>query len=318
MYQPEAYGIALSFMILSMLCWGSWANTMKLTPGFAFQLFYWDYVLGIVLGSLVWGFTLGNWGGGDLSFLSNIRQADSGHVLFAIAGGAVFNVANLLLVAAIDIAGLAVAFPIGIGLALVEGVLLNYAISPRGHPGLLFGGMALVVLAIILDALAYRRRESERRSISVRGIWISVACGILMGISGELPLHEEATYRHSPGPHVSILRGKTRLAFLGNRGWIHLVYGNGVELRGLPRTNNRPGGLLCNRPRCDDGLSRLGRFHLERICQRSTGLSQTDSRHVYLLLAGAGIDRNRTHGEIVELESLCRSQLLSSAVLIST
>ena len=121
MYQPEAYGIALLFMIISMLCWGSWANTMKLTAGYAFQLFYWDYVIGIVLGSLVWGFTLGNWGGGDLSFLSNISQADSRHMLFAIAGGAVFNVANLLLVAAIDIAGLAVAFPIGIGLALGSG-----------------------------------------------------------------------------------------------------------------------------------------------------------------------------------------------------
>ena len=138
MDQPEAYGIALLFMIISMLFWGSWANAMKLTAGYAFQLYYWDYVIGIVLGSLGWGFTLGNWGGGDtLLFLSNLSQADSRHILFAIAGGAVFNVANLLLVAAIDIAGLAVAFPIGIGLALVVGVLLNYAIAPKGHPELL-------------------------------------------------------------------------------------------------------------------------------------------------------------------------------------
>ena len=200
MYQPEAYGIALLFMIISMLCWGSWANTMKLTPGYAFQLFYWDYVIGIVLGSLVWGLTLGNWGGGELSFLSNIRQADSGHMLFAIAAGAVFNVANLLLVAAIDIAGLAVAFPIGIGLALVVGVLLNFAISPKGHPGLLFGGVALVVLAIIFDALAYRRREREHRSISVRGIWISLACGVLMGIFYPL-VTKAVTGEHSLGPY---------------------------------------------------------------------------------------------------------------------
>src|ERR1700730_1955456 len=182
MYQPEAYVASLAFMIISMICWGSWANTMKLTAGYAFQLFYWDYVIGIVVGSLLWGLTLGSLGGGDLSFFHNIGQTDSQHILFAIAGGAVFNVANLLLVAAIDIAGMAVAFPVGIGLALAVGVLLNYAISPKGHPGLLFGGMVLVVLAIILDALAYRRRESERRSISVRGIWISVACGVLMGI----------------------------------------------------------------------------------------------------------------------------------------
>jgi glucose uptake protein len=200
MYQPEIYAVALLFMIISMLCWGSWANTMKLSPGYAFQLFYWDYVIGIALGSLVWGLTLGNWGGGDLSFLSNIFQADSRHMLFAIAAGAVFNVANLLLVAAIDIAGLAVAFPVGIGLALVVGVLLNYLIAPKGHPGLLFGGMALVVLAIILDALAYRRRESERRSVSGRGIWISVACGVLMG--SFYPLVTKAVTRdHSLGPY---------------------------------------------------------------------------------------------------------------------
>jgi glucose uptake protein len=182
MYQPEAYAAALAFMITSMICWGSWANTMKLTAGYPFQLFYWDYVIGIVVGSLAWGLTLGSLGGGDLSFLSNIRSADSQHILFAIAGGAVFNIANLLLVAAIDIAGLAVAFPVGIGLALVVGVILNYILAPKGHPGLLFAGVALVVVAIALDALAYRRRESLRPSVSARGIWISVACGVLMGI----------------------------------------------------------------------------------------------------------------------------------------
>jgi len=181
MYQPEAYAIALAFMITSMICWGSWANTMKLTAGYAFQLFYWDYVIGILLGSVLWGLTLGSMGGGPNSFLTNIQQADGSHILYAILGGVVFNVANLLLVAAIDIAGLAVAFPVGIGLALVVGVLLNYAISPKGHPGLLFGGMALVVVAIVLDALAYRRRDPEKQSVSARGIWISIACGVLMG-----------------------------------------------------------------------------------------------------------------------------------------
>lgn len=181
MYQPEAYAVALAFMITSMVCWGSWANTMKLTAGYAFQLFYWDYVVGVLLGSLLWGFTLGSVGGGPLSFVSNIQQADGSHILYAIAGGAVFNVANLLLVAAIDIAGMAVAFPVGIGLALVVGVLLNYIIAPKGNPLLIFGGVVLVVIAIVLDALAYRRRETEKRAVSARGIWISVACGVLMG-----------------------------------------------------------------------------------------------------------------------------------------
>ena len=182
MYQPEAYGIALLFMFISMLCWGSWANTMKLTPGYAFQLFYWDYVVGVLLATLLWGFTLGSIGSTRLSFLADIRHTDLLHILYAMAGGAVFNVANLLLVAAIDLAGMAVAFPLGIGLALIVGVLLNYVLAPKGNPLLLFGGVALVMLAIVLDAVAYKRREIQRRAVSARGIQISIACGILMGI----------------------------------------------------------------------------------------------------------------------------------------
>jgi glucose uptake protein len=200
MYQPEAYGIALLFMIGSMLCWGSWANTMKLTPGWPFQLFYWDYILGIIAASLLWGLTLGSVGGGELSFVRNIASADSTHILFALLGGIIFNVANLLLVAAIDIAGLAVAFPIGIGLALVVGVLLNYFISPQGSPLLLFGGVLLVVLAIVVDAMAYRRREPARGKLSARGIQISLACGVLMGVF--YPLVARAiTGEHSLGPY---------------------------------------------------------------------------------------------------------------------
>ena len=104
MYQPEAYWIALVFTVISMMCWGSWANTTKLTPGWPFPLFYWDYVIGIILGSLFWGITLGMHGQAGISFFSDIAQADSIHIVFAMLGGAVFNIANLLLVAAIDIA----------------------------------------------------------------------------------------------------------------------------------------------------------------------------------------------------------------------
>ena len=200
MYQPEAYWIALLFMITSMLCWGSWANTMKLTPGWAFQLFYWDYVIGIIMGSLFWGLTLGSHGPPDFSFLANIHQADNRHILFATLGGAVFNVANLLLVAAIDLAGLAVAFPIGIGLALVVGVLLNFVISPQGNPVLLFGGVLLVLVAIVFDALAYRRRDRTKAGVSGRGIQLSLACGVLMGIF--YPLVAKAIQgEHSLGPY---------------------------------------------------------------------------------------------------------------------
>lgn len=181
MYQPETYAVALFFMFSTMLCWGSWANTVKLAPGFKFQLFYWDYVIGLILGALLWGFTLGSTGGKGFAFLPDLSHADAHHLLLAVSGGIVFNVANLLLVAAIDIAGLAVAFPIGIGLALIIGAISSYLISPKGNPVLLFGGIALVVGAILCDAIAYRERERQKQAMSQRGVIISLISGLLMG-----------------------------------------------------------------------------------------------------------------------------------------
>ena len=204
MYQPEVYGVVLGFMITSMLCWGSWANTLKLCPGYRFQLFYWDYVLGLIVASCLWGFTLGSMGTAGQPFLADLTGAASRSILLAIVGGAVFNVANLLLVAAIDIAGLAVAFPIGIGLALVIGAVSNYVISPKGNPLLLFGGIVLVVGAIFFDAIAYRKREQTSSAMSRRGIIISLVAGVLMGCF--YPFVSAAmTGDHPLGPYASVL-----------------------------------------------------------------------------------------------------------------
>jgi len=181
MPQPDTYALSLLLMILSMFCWGSWANCLKMCPGYKFQLFYWDYVVGLVIAATGWGLTLGSLGGSGRHLIDDLMHADSSHILLALMGGAVFNVANLLLVAAIDIAGLAVAFPIGIGLALVIGAVSSYVIRPAGNPTLLFVGIGLVVLAIALDALAYRLREAGHRAISSRGISISLIAGVLMG-----------------------------------------------------------------------------------------------------------------------------------------
>ena len=139
MFQPETYAVALLFMFTSMLCWGSWANTIKICPGYRFQLFYWDYVLGLIAGALLLGVTLGSFGSAGRPFFADVSHANMSHVLLAMAGGILFNVANLLLVSAIEIAGLAVAFPVGIGLALVVGALSSYILSPNGNPLLLFG-----------------------------------------------------------------------------------------------------------------------------------------------------------------------------------
>ena len=154
MFQPQTYAVALSLMLVTMVCWGSWANTMKLCPGYRFQLFYWDYVIGLILAALIWGFTLGSMGGVGRPFVADLLAADSSHIALAVTGGILFNVANLLLVAAIEIAGLAVAFPVGIGLALVVGAISSYIISPSGNALMLFGGITLVVGAIVLDAMS--------------------------------------------------------------------------------------------------------------------------------------------------------------------
>jgi glucose uptake protein len=200
MFQPEAYGIALMLMLLSMVCWGSWANTQKLAAGYSFQLFYWDYVIGMILASLLWGFTLGSINGGVSAFVPNLSQASHSSIAFALVGGAVFNIANVLLVASIAIAGMAVAFPIGIGLALVVGVIFNYVIDPRGNPLLLFGGVALVVAAILVDAIAYSRREGSRKA-SMRGVRLSVASGILMGLFYPF-VAKSAMQDHPLGPYA--------------------------------------------------------------------------------------------------------------------
>ena len=197
MYQPESYAVALTFMIITMLCWGSWANTLKLAPGYRFQLLYWDYVIGLIVGALLFGVTLGSIGHSGQPFFADLASASTESTAWALLGGMVFNIANLLLVAAIDIAGLAVAFPIGIGLALVVGAVSSYLLSPKANPWMLFGGVALVTAAILCDAAAYRVRESTRQSPSARGILLSLIAGLLMGTF--YPLVSRAMSTSAPG-----------------------------------------------------------------------------------------------------------------------
>jgi len=182
MFIPEVYTAALLMMVLSMICWGSWANTQKLCKNWRFELFYWDYVWGILIISSLLGLTLGRTHPlSPDSFLQNLKTADTRHLGYALLGGIIFNVGNILLVAAIGLAGLAVAFPIGIGLALVIGSALNYAVTPKGNPLLLFGGIALVCIAIVLDALAYRKISGDM-TVTTKGVVLSVSSGVGIGV----------------------------------------------------------------------------------------------------------------------------------------
>lgn len=184
MFIIDSYSVAVLFCVVTMLCWGSWGNTQKLaSQKWPFQLFYWDYVLGVLLFSLLMAFTIGSIGENGRGFISDIMQADSNSMGSAFLGGIIFNFANILLVIAINISGLAVAFPVGIGLALVIGVFVNYIAVPSGNPLLIFAGVLLIVIAIVIDALIYKRipTDGEKNKSLGKGLLFSVLAGVSMG-----------------------------------------------------------------------------------------------------------------------------------------
>jgi glucose uptake protein len=207
---PTTYIAALLCAVFTMFCWGSWANTLKMTGKWRFELFYFDYAIGVFLGALLAGLTIGSveMHLADTSrmmftFVDNLSISPKRSMIYAFAGGAVFNLANMLLVAAIAVAGMSIAFPVGIGLALIEGVILSYILKPAGNPMLLFGGSFVVLLAIIMAALAYRvhgaaklaqeaateqaaknlrtTRGARRGPSPWKGVLLSLAAGLLMG-----------------------------------------------------------------------------------------------------------------------------------------
>jgi glucose uptake protein len=179
----HSYPLAVLMCVVTMLSWGSWTNTQKLASrSWPFQLFYWDYAFGLLLFTLIFAFTFGSFGSLGRHFTDDIAQASGSALRTAFLGGVVFNLANILVVSAIDIAGMAVAFPVGIGIALVVGVIANYIASPIGNPVYLFTGVGFVVLAIVVNALAYRRLPAEGRKTPVKALVLSVVGGVFMGL----------------------------------------------------------------------------------------------------------------------------------------
>jgi glucose uptake protein len=182
MFTIETYAIAVVFSVITMVCWGSWPNTQKLTGAdWRFELFYWDYVWGIVLVAVVLAFTLGSTGVGGRPFLSDISQISPENFLSCVLGGVIFNAANIVFVAAIAMAGMSVAFPIGAGVGLVLGVVVNYLAIPSGNPYFLLAGVVLIAGAILLSALAHQRLSKVRNEFSLKGVILSVTAGILFG-----------------------------------------------------------------------------------------------------------------------------------------
>ena len=183
MFIISNYTLAVVFCFITMLCWGSWGNTQKLAgKTWRYELFYWDYVIGMVLFALLLGFTMGSTGAEGRSFVADLGQAEWKNIGWVILGGVIFNASNILLSASTSLAGLAVAFPLGCGLALVLGVVNNYLEQAKGNPMLLALGVLLVVLAVVCNGVAAGRvsKGGEKNKDSKKGIILAVVAGVLM------------------------------------------------------------------------------------------------------------------------------------------
>lgn len=231
MITVDSYPVAVVLCIVTMLCWGSWANTQKLaSKEWCFQLFYWDYVIGVLLLAVIFAFTLGSIGDTGRPFLADLAQADSQWLRSAFLGGVIFNLSNILLVAAIDIAGLAVAFPVGVGLALVLGVITTYMVTGSGNVPMLAAGVTAIMIAILLDALAYKRLASASRGTPAKGIVLSVVAGVLMGwfysfVAQSMGAVDPASHGLEPGklsPYTALVMFSLGL-FLSNFLWNSIV-----------------------------------------------------------------------------------------------
>ena len=181
MFIVNSYLLAVVFCFVTMICWGSWGNTQKLAAkNWRYELFYWDYVIGMVIFSLLIAFTMGSFGSEGRSFLTDISQANMKNVGSIILGGVIFNASNILLSASTSIAGMAVAFPLGVGISMALGTVINYIGAPQGNPVTLFIGVALVVAAVVCNGIASGKMQSGESKGSSKGIMLAFAAGVLM------------------------------------------------------------------------------------------------------------------------------------------
>jgi glucose uptake protein len=200
MFVPHTFVVALIMMVASAVCWGSWANTYKGVKNYRFELFYWDYAVGIFLISLILAFTMGSTTNDPTSFLNNAHSADNSNIASTMFAGVIFNLANLLLVAGIDMAGLAIAFPVSIGIALVVGVVSSYILQPKGHAGLLAAGVTCALIAVILDGKAYGSLATANRAVTRKSIVTCVVSGVLMGVWAPF-VTRSMTHGNTLGPY---------------------------------------------------------------------------------------------------------------------
>lgn len=186
MFIVNSYVLAIILCIVTMLCWGSWGNTQKLAGrSWRYELFYWDYVIGIVAFAIIMGFTLGSFGSQGRPFVADLAQVSCASVVSAIIGGIIFNGSNILLSASTSLAGMSVAFPLGVGIALVLGVIVNFIGSPKGNPVLLFLGVGLIIVALVFNGMASAQKSGDKTNeagVVKKGIILAVVSGVLMSL----------------------------------------------------------------------------------------------------------------------------------------
>lgn len=187
MFYVTDYTFAVLLCVVCMLCWGSWGNTQKLAgKSWRYELFYWDYVIGLLLFSALAGLTLGSCGDGAAwGFVANLKASFGASWLWPFVSGVVFNASNILLAAAIAVAGMSVAFPVGVGLALVGGTLFNYLQDGKGSPALIAAGLGLIVVSILCNARAFRIRQlaaggAGDAKATRKGLLLASVAGLLM------------------------------------------------------------------------------------------------------------------------------------------
>jgi glucose uptake protein len=195
MILPGSQLYNLILLAFGMLCLGTWAVTFRMTSKWRFELYYFDFAIGTVLAALIIGFTFGSMGWDGFALMDDLRIAGKMKEAQAMMGGAIFNFGNMLIMAALSVAGLTVAYLIGVALMLAGGMVIVYVYSPAGNGVMLWGSAAVVFAAAILMAVSYRmftmerlvalmregKTKSTRKVVTLKGQLLAIGGGLVAG-----------------------------------------------------------------------------------------------------------------------------------------
>jgi len=200
MILPHTNTSVLLIMLLSLVCLGSWANLYKLAGKWRYELFYFDFAIGMALASLICAFTIGSLGFDGFNFIDDMMNAGKRQWMFGFVAAIIFNFGNMLLLGAVSVTGMAMAFPMAYGVALIVGAARSSASGSGAAPALVVGGCGLILVSIVFNAMAYSRfnilrheaaaragkAASTRRPSSLKGIALSLVSGLVLGLYSPL------------------------------------------------------------------------------------------------------------------------------------